>query len=453
MKIISLVLVSVLATFMLGLSGSIKASAATTVNLGTADNFAVLAGTTITNTGPSVVTGDLGLAPGTSVTGFPPGTVSGTQHVTDAVASQAQIDLVTAYDSAASQTPIVTVSADLGGSTLAPGIYNSASSLGLTGTLTLDGQSDPNSVFIFQAGSTLTTASGSMVSLINGAQACNVFWQIGSSATLGTNSNLTGSVLALTSITATSGVSINGRLLARNGAVTLDKNTITKTACEAPKPVEEKLGGLNVNGYCKSLGQTEAKLTDTTWTCLPSGNQIDMNKACQWQYKIENAIARKIYPNKPLTWQCYKTIVPPPIDNQLAPFNAQYFDNQNLTGTPKLSRIDQKINFATNNGPFDSSLPSDHFSVRWTKTQFMKAGKYSFTLKSDDGIRFWVDDTLIVDDWTDHSMKTYTPDILVKGGNHTFKVEYFENTGGAVAILNEDFPARDRTSPAPIIIP
>jgi LPXTG-motif cell wall-anchored protein len=141
--------------------------------------------------------------------------------------------LVTAYDDAAGRTPATTVSADLGGQTLVPGVYNSAAALALTGTLTLDGQNDPDAVFIFQAGSTLTTASSSNVALINGAQACHVFWQVGSSATLGTNSNFTGHVLALTSITATTGATINGQLLARNGAVTLDTNTITNDVCAA----------------------------------------------------------------------------------------------------------------------------------------------------------------------------------------------------------------------------
>ncbi len=219
--------------------------AATTISLGTAGNFAVLGGSTITNTGSTVLNGDLGLTPGTSVTGFPPGTVSASQHITDAVAAQGQTDLVTAYNAASGQTGAVTVSGDLGGRTLTPGVYNSASSLGLTGTLTLDGEGNPNAVFVFQMGSTLTTASGSNISLINGAQACNIFWQVGSSATLGTNSNFLGTLMALTSITATTGASINGRLLARNGAVTLDTNSVTKPVCNlavtptpTPPPVQ-----------------------------------------------------------------------------------------------------------------------------------------------------------------------------------------------------------------------
>ena len=215
-----------------GSSGA--ALAATAINLGTAANFAVLGGSTITNTGSTVVNGDLGLSPGTSVTGFPPGMINGAEHLTDPAAAQAQTDLVTAFNAAGSQTGAIIVSGDLGGRTLAPGIYNSASSLGLTGALTLDGQGNPNAVFIFQIGSALTTASTSRVNLINGAQACNVFWQVNSSATLGTNSNFAGSVLALTSITATTGAVINGRMLARTGAVTLDTNSVSRPSCAAP---------------------------------------------------------------------------------------------------------------------------------------------------------------------------------------------------------------------------
>ena len=197
------------------------------VNLGTAGNFAVLAGTTVTNTGPSHITGDLGVSPGTAVTGFPPGVITGTQHDGDAVAFQAQADLTTAYNDAAGRTPDTSVSGDLGGLTLTPGVYNSVSSLGMTGTLTLDAQGDPSAVFIFQMGSTLGTAAASQVVLTGGAQASNVFWQVGSSATLGANSTLAGNILALTSITVSADATIDGRALAINGAVTLDTNTIS----------------------------------------------------------------------------------------------------------------------------------------------------------------------------------------------------------------------------------
>lgn len=220
-----LALIAVMAALIVNPSSA--SAAQLPVNLGTAGTFAVLAGTTVTNTGLSNITGDLGVSPGTAVTGFPPGTITGTQHDGDAAALLAHSAVIAAYTDAAARTPATSVSGDLGGQTLTPGVYNSASSLGLTGTLTLDAQGDPSAVFIFQMGSTLITAAASQVVLTGGAQAANVFWQVGSSATLGTNSVLAGSILALTSITATTGAAINGRALAINGAVTLDTNTIT----------------------------------------------------------------------------------------------------------------------------------------------------------------------------------------------------------------------------------
>jgi hypothetical protein len=203
------------------------------VGLGTAGSYAVLAGSAVTNTGGTVLNGDLGVSPGTAITGFPPGLVNGATHAADAAAAQAQSDLTTAYNDAAGRTPVVTESGDLGGLTLTPGVYKSASSIGLTGTLTLNAQGDAGAVFIFQLGSTLTTASASDIQLINGAQACNVFWQVGSSATLGTGSVFTGSILALTSISMNDGVTMSGSALARNGAVTLIDDTITPSACAA----------------------------------------------------------------------------------------------------------------------------------------------------------------------------------------------------------------------------
>jgi hypothetical protein len=208
------------------------------VGLGTAASFAVLAGTTVTNTGPSVISGDLGVSPGTAVTGFPPGSVSnGTIHTADGVAGDAQSDLTTAYNDAAGRSPTASVPAFIGaGQTLAPGVYKASSSLDVGGSLTLDAGGDPDAVFIFQAPSTLITDSASSVILTDGAQACNVFWQVGSSATLGTNSAFTGSILALTSISVDTGDTIAGRVLARNGAVTLDDDTITSSSCATPPP-------------------------------------------------------------------------------------------------------------------------------------------------------------------------------------------------------------------------
>lgn len=212
--------------------GATMGAAQVTVGLGTAGNFAVLAGETITNTGPTTITGDVGLHPGSSVTGFDSVTLNGALHVADAVAQQAKVDLVTAYDQAAGSGPATTVATELGGQTLTAGEYNSASgTFEITGTLTLDAQGDPNAVFVFQMASTLVTASASVVNVINGANACNVFWQVGSSATLGTGTVFRGNILALTSIALTTGASIEGRALARNGQVTMDTNTITQAAC------------------------------------------------------------------------------------------------------------------------------------------------------------------------------------------------------------------------------
>lgn len=219
------------AVFLGGFHGNSRA--ASEPPLGTAATFAVLGASTVTNTGPTVLTGNLGVSPGTSCTGFPspctggPGVVSGTIHAGDSVAAQAQTDARAAYTNAAGQACNVNLTGqDLGGKTLTSGVYCFSSSAQLTGTLTLDGQGNPNSVFIIQTGSTLTTASASKVVLVNGASACNVFWQIGSSATLGTTTAFAGNILANISITATTGVTSNGSLYALTGAVTLDTNLV-----------------------------------------------------------------------------------------------------------------------------------------------------------------------------------------------------------------------------------
>jgi Ice-binding-like/Bacterial Ig-like domain len=194
-------------------------------------NFSVLAGTTVTNTGSTVVSGDVGVSPGTAVTGFPPGLAGGAIHSADGAAAQAQAALAIGYLDAAGRSGGTTVAGDLVGQTFTAGVYKSTSSLAISGDVTLDAQGNSAAVFIFQISSTLTTGSGSHVVLANGAKACNVFWQVGSSATLGTNSVFKGNVLALTSITITTGVNLEGRALARNGAVTLDADVITGCTC------------------------------------------------------------------------------------------------------------------------------------------------------------------------------------------------------------------------------
>ncbi|HQZ33426.1 MAG TPA: ice-binding family protein [Ilumatobacteraceae bacterium] len=208
-----------------------------TVQLATAANYSVLGATTVTNTNPSVIGQSVGLSPGPSIVGFPPGIVlaPGTIQGADAVTGQAQDDLTTAYlDAAGRSVEFPTTNADLVGLTLAPGVYSAASKapLGLSGALVLDGQGDPNAVFIFQTDSTLITSSGSSITVINGASECNVFWQVGSSATLGSGSTFVGSILALTSITVESSAVVQGRALARNGAVTLDDNVFTAPSCQ-----------------------------------------------------------------------------------------------------------------------------------------------------------------------------------------------------------------------------
>ena len=205
------------------------------VNLATTGSFAVLGGASVTNTGPSVLNGDLGVAPGTSLIGFAlPAVVNGATHANDAVAAQAQADLTTAYDVAAGQ-PVPPANdltgTDLGNRTLTAGAYRFTSSAQLTGALRLDAEGDPNAQFVFEIASTLTTASASSVQLVNGASPCNVFWQVGSSATIGTTTAFQGNLMALSDISLNTGATVLGRVLARNGGVTLDDNVINASMC------------------------------------------------------------------------------------------------------------------------------------------------------------------------------------------------------------------------------
>jgi hypothetical protein len=198
--------------------------------LGSAGTFTVLAGSTVTNTGATTtITGDVGVSPGTAITGLPPGQpTGGAIHAGDPAAAAAQTALTTAYNDLAGRACGTNLtSVDLGGMTLAPGVYCFNTSAQLTGTLVLDGQGNPNAVFVFKVGSTLTTASNAAVTLTGGAQAANVFWQVGSSATLGTGTAFKGNIVALASVTLNTGASLSGRALARSGAVTLDTNAIT----------------------------------------------------------------------------------------------------------------------------------------------------------------------------------------------------------------------------------
>jgi len=226
------------------------------VTLGSASNFVVLAGSAVTSTGPTSITGDLGVSPGTSVTGSP--TVVGTQHVADPTAAAAQLDLTTAYNDAAGRTLCpVSVAGNIGGQTLTPGLYKSTSSLAISsGDLTLDAQGDGNAVFIFQIASTLNTTDGRQVILTNGAKSANIFWQVGTSASLGTGSVFQGTIMADQSITLKTGATLNGRALARIAAVTLDNNTIvtlTPTGVAGgagvPQPAATALVGVFPNPF------------------------------------------------------------------------------------------------------------------------------------------------------------------------------------------------------------
>jgi hypothetical protein len=261
-------------TALAGLAGPVGASAATVpVSLGTAANYAVLAASTVTNTGPTTINGDLGLSPGTAITGFPPGQVNGTIDAADRAALQAQNDLTAAYAAAAAARATATIPVELGGTTVTPGVYGSpAGTFGITGTLTLDAQGDPNAIFIFQAASTLITASASSVNLINGAQASNVYWVVGSSATLGTYSALQGNILAMASITVTTGVTLEGRALARTAAVTLDSDTITVPASvHAPVSTTTSLTTSANPSPAAQPVTFSAAVTASTGAAIPTG--------------------------------------------------------------------------------------------------------------------------------------------------------------------------------------
>ncbi len=238
---IALLIACVAAPAGLIIAGNSPANAANfvpSIGLGGATSYSVLGASTVTNTGITTLPRSLGLSPGTSITGFPPGVVGsqGETHIADAPAQQAQADLGAAFINGAGRALTGSTPSDLGGQVLQPGVYaaNGKGPLGLTGSVVLDGLGNTDSVFIFQTDSTLTTASGSAISLINGAQACRVYWVVGSSATLGTGTNFVGTILAQVSITVETGASVRGRVLARTGAVTLDTNAFSPPSCQPP---------------------------------------------------------------------------------------------------------------------------------------------------------------------------------------------------------------------------
>lgn len=249
---------------------SARSLAATAPYLGTLLSYSVLGATTVTNTGPSVLNGDLGLSPGnlSSITGFPPGIINGVTHAADAEALQAQADAVAVVFGLTSQVDCIDLTGqDLGGLTLTPGVYCFSSSAQLTGTLTLDAQGDPYAVWVFKMGSTLTTASASSVTYINSPQPiCNVFWQVGSSATLGTTTSFLGNIFALSSITMNTGANLLGRAVAQTAAVTLDTNTITPLFCYvAPNPTATNTLLPNVTALPDSGGAPLNQTGGSSW--------------------------------------------------------------------------------------------------------------------------------------------------------------------------------------------
>ena len=275
------VLVGALVVTALAAIGGPAGAAEATVELGSAESFAVLAGTEVTSSGGTAINGNVGVSAGTLVSGFPPGTVTGGAiHRADSLAAAAQASLIDAYDDAAGRTtsppPDGTIVADLGGQTKGPGVY-SGGSLAINGTLTLDANNDPNAVFIFRSASDLITGTSSRVALIRGANPCNIFWQVTSSAALGTDSQFSGSILALTSITLEARAAVQGRLLARNGNVTMLANAVDASACQVTPPTTTTTSASTTTTTASTTSTgpatstTSADATSTTAAATPPG--------------------------------------------------------------------------------------------------------------------------------------------------------------------------------------
>lgn len=251
------------------------------VHLGTTESYAVLAATTITNIGTTTINGekggDVGLYPGTSFTGQETATISGAIHVNDTDALAAQNDLIIAYDDAAGRTPVTRIPSELGGKTLKPGVYDSDDgTFAITGTLTLDAEGDPDGVFVFLTSSSLITATDSNISLQNSARFCRIFWKVGSSATLGSYSHFVGHILAYTTITANTGASVQGQLLARNGAVTLDSNTITNGICAEAAVAAETTAVPTLAASPLEITASSTTAATTVATVTPAGGTTEI---------------------------------------------------------------------------------------------------------------------------------------------------------------------------------